>query len=161
MLGRACYALGLADHVDREVADRGDVRPHVRIEALSPEEHVGNPDDRSWRRPELVLVGFDFGHVQPVMHQSGRERNRPDRPRAVEACQRRRDGSDDRTPVDRGRGVSEDPLAMVRAARHADRRGVVTDEPCLTPGEQGEGEPEREWQNVHGASFGLRSKRTP
>ena len=68
MLGRARDALGLANHVQGEISDRRHVRSHVRIEVLPPEQHVGNPDDRNQRRTELVLVRFDFGHVQPVMH---------------------------------------------------------------------------------------------
>jgi hypothetical protein len=84
------------------------------------------------------------------MHQSGGRaigRNTHVPLRLANVCVGR---SGDRAPEPRGCGVAEDALAVGRTAEDADRAVVVPDEARFAPGEEGERETEREWQDMHG-----------
>ena len=161
VLRRAADALGLTDHVEREVADRGHVRPHVGVEIVPAEQHVGDSDDRGRGRSELVLVRFDLGHVQAVMHQSvDRAIGRTTQVSLSLANNRPQAVSGERPTVGGGACVGEDALAVVRPAHDSDRPAIVAEEPRVAPREQSEREPERERKDMHDAPFDVHRKHT-
>ena len=66
-----------------------------------------------------------------------------------------RSSSDNGTAVSQRIHVSENALAVIRPAGHSDRAAIISDQSRFPTWKYREREPERKWDDMHGAPLGF------